>query len=185
MTQHILDYARLGQERPGDTPLPLRPLVDAIVAESQRDLEAQQIEVRTIVAAEATLIVRDAHLYAILKNLLLNACHALATTAGRPRAITIAFEEAPEQVVLRVEDNGAGIPESVRARIFDPFFTTKGRAGTGLGLGTVRRLVWLYGGSIAVESAVDVGTAVLVTLPRRRETAQDTKKTRSGVLLLP
>ena len=56
-------------------------------------------------------------------------------------------------VVVRVVDNGGGIPESIREHIFEPFFTTKpvGK-GTGLGLDIVRRLVRHNDGEIDVES---------------------------------
>jgi signal transduction histidine kinase len=54
---------------------------------------------------------------------------------------------------VRVVDNGAGIPEEVRARIFDPFFTTKPLGqGTGLGLDIARRLIQHNDGVVEVES---------------------------------
>ena len=57
------------------------------------------------------------------------------------------------RVVVRIVDNGTGIPESIRGRIFDPFFTTKPAGqGTGLGLDIVRRLVQHNDGAIEVES---------------------------------
>jgi len=57
------------------------------------------------------------------------------------------------RVVVRVMDNGPGIPASVRERIFDPFFTTKAMGqGTGLGLDIVRRLIRHNDGSIEVDS---------------------------------
>jgi signal transduction histidine kinase len=57
------------------------------------------------------------------------------------------------QVVVRVTDNGPGIPASVRERIFDPFFTTKPMGqGTGLGLDIVRRLVHHNNATIEVDS---------------------------------
>lgn len=56
-------------------------------------------------------------------------------------------------MVVRVVDNGSGIPAHIRDRIFDPFFTTKPVGqGTGLGLDIVRRLVRHNDGEIAVES---------------------------------
>jgi signal transduction histidine kinase len=56
-------------------------------------------------------------------------------------------------LIVRIIDNGAGIPEDVRARIFDPFFTTKDVGeGTGLGLDISRRIVNTHGGQIEVKS---------------------------------
>jgi signal transduction histidine kinase len=57
-------------------------------------------------------------------------------------------------VVVRVVDNGPGIPEQIRQQIFDPFFTTKAVGkGTGLGLDIVRRLISHNDAAIDVESA--------------------------------
>ena len=49
--------------------------------------------------------------------------------------------------------------------IFEPFYSTKPSTGTGLGLGVVRRLVQLYGGTIEVESKVGEGSRFLIMLP--------------------
>jgi signal transduction histidine kinase len=58
-----------------------------------------------------------------------------------------------QRVVVRVVDNGPGIPDHVRERIFDPFFTTKPVGqGTGLGLDIVRRLVGHNAGEVTVDS---------------------------------
>ncbi len=68
-------------------------------------------------------------------------------------------------IVVRVIDNGAGIPAEIAGRIFDPFFTTKGVGkGTGLGLDIVRRLLMQHGGEISLES-VPGRTEFQVRLP--------------------
>jgi len=70
--------------------------------------------------------------------------------------------------VLRVRDEGLGIPEDDRARLFESFRrgTNVGAIpGTGLGLAVVRRAVELHGGTITVESTVGAGTTFEVTLP--------------------
>ena len=85
----------------------------------------------------------------IWANLIDNALDAVAE-GGRVEVIAAA---TAQRVVVRIIDNGPGIPPDVRDRIFDPFFTTKpvGK-GTGLGLDIVRRLVTHNDAEIEVES---------------------------------
>jgi signal transduction histidine kinase len=85
----------------------------------------------------------------IWSNLIDNALDAIGD-GGR---VDVTASRDGNQVVVRVVDNGAGIPEDIRDRIFDPFFTTKPVGqGTGLGLDIVRRLVLHNDGEITVES---------------------------------
>ncbi|MEO7996112.1 MAG: HAMP domain-containing sensor histidine kinase, partial [Gemmatimonadaceae bacterium] len=68
-------------------------------------------------------------------------------------------------VVVRVTDNGKGIPDAILARIFDPFFTTKPVGeGTGLGLDISRRIVQRHHGALDVTTG-EHGTEFRVTLP--------------------
>jgi signal transduction histidine kinase len=86
-------------------------------------------------------------------------------TAGR---ILIEAEKGAnnETVVLKVSDNGNGIPAAILPRVFDPFFTTKlGHGGSGLGLNIVHNMVFsILGGRISVESVVGQGTCFTMTL---------------------
>ncbi len=85
----------------------------------------------------------------IWSNLLDNAIDAVADSG---RVEVLATHER-QRAVVRIIDNGPGIPEKIRERIFDPFFTTKPVGlGTGLGLDIVRRLVRHNDGEISVES---------------------------------
>ena len=97
----------------------------------------------------------------IWSNLIDNAIDA-APDAGR---VDVSARRERNGVVVRVVDNGGGIPAEVRDRIFDPFFTTKpvGK-GTGLGLDIVRRLVTHNDAEIDVES-VPGRTEFRVVLP--------------------
>ncbi|HSF99843.1 MAG TPA: ATP-binding protein [Vicinamibacterales bacterium] len=82
-------------------------------------------------------------------NLLDNALDAV----GDKGQVEITATHELDHVVVRIADNGPGIPEDVRPRVFDAFFTTKPPGqGTGLGLDIVRRIVRMNRGDIVVES---------------------------------
>jgi CheY-like chemotaxis protein len=69
-------------------------------------------------------------------------------------------------IVLRISDNGIGIPVDTLERIFDPFFTTKERSrGSGLGLSIVYSTVRSHRGTITVDSEVGKGTTFQIYLP--------------------
>jgi signal transduction histidine kinase len=90
-----------------------------------------------------------AELNQVWMNLIDNALDAVAV--GGRVAVTAGTEL--ESVVVRITDDGPGIPKEIQQRIFEPFFTTKGVGkGTGLGLDVVRRLLQRHEGGVSVES---------------------------------
>lgn len=96
-------------------------------------------------------------------NLIDNALDAVAP-GGR---VDVSADREGEKLVVRIADDGPGIPDTLRPRIFDPFFTTKPVGqGTGLGLDIVRRLVNRHNGEIDVESRPG-RTVFTVSLPLR------------------
>ncbi|MFO0269784.1 MAG: ATP-binding protein, partial [Gemmatimonadota bacterium] len=100
---------------------------------------------------------REAALREVLLNLLENARQAGA------RHVALSVERAGREVVLRVRDDGHGIPDDVLPRVFEPHFSTT-TSGSGLGLAISRRLVEGWGGRIALETRVGAGTTVSVAL---------------------
>jgi signal transduction histidine kinase len=82
-------------------------------------------------------------------NLIDNALDAVAHGG----TVTVSAARDDKSVVVRVVDDGAGIPVEIRGKVFDPFFTTKPQGhGTGLGLDIVRRLVRHNDGVVDFES---------------------------------
>ena len=100
----------------------------------------------------------------VFLNLLVNASHAIKEKQGK---IIITTEKLDDNnVVIKIQDNGTGIPEEVQKKIFDPFFTTKPIGeGTGLGLSISYRIIKDHGGEIEVFSKMGEGTTFRITLP--------------------
>jgi signal transduction histidine kinase len=116
------------------------------------------------------------HLHVVWLNLLLNARDAIEE-AERAGHIRVASLRRGDWIVVRVQDDGVGIPAHAIHRIYDPFFTTKPTGkGTGLGLFTCYRTVTRHGGEISVDSQAGVGTSFDVSLPIRPERSVDEQR---------
>jgi PAS domain S-box-containing protein len=108
-------------------------------------------------------------LHQVLVNLIVNARQALEerASAGRRIELSAAHEAASDTIVIRVRDNGGGIPVAIRSRIFDPFFTTKPQDhGTGIGLAVSRGLIEAHNGTLELaEPQPKTGAEFLIRLP--------------------
>ena len=126
----------------------------------------QRAEVRLELNLDPNLRVAqlDEHLLTrVIVNLVGNAADALRHYEGE-RVIRIFSSCAGEQLCLRVEDSGPGIPLGSRSAVFDPFFTTK-RDGSGIGLSICARIVADHGGGMRVSDSELGGAALVVELP--------------------
>jgi signal transduction histidine kinase len=101
-----------------------------------------------------------AELEQIFTNLFLNALDEMSS-GGR---LDISSSVEDGRVVIRVGDNGGGIPAETLPSIFEPFFSTKAR-GTGMGLPVVQRIARIYEGNIAVEKTSPDGTVFRLDFP--------------------
>ncbi|GEM_PF-1542497 len=117
-------------------------------------------------------------LYELLVNLIRNAADACAARPAGPAGpapIEVGLAQDGDILRLTVRDRGAGIRPQDLERIFEPGFTTKEFGeGSGMGLAVVQSVVRnMFGGNIAVESQLQVGTTVTVRLPIPAQRALD------------
>lgn len=106
----------------------------------------------------------------VLVNLMTNASHAIDARG----TITLRSYSQDQNVIIEVQDTGAGIPESIRNNVFDPLFTTKDPGkGTGLGLSITNEIIKKHSGQITLESEVGKGTLFRVSLPVKAAKQED------------
>nr|WP_293845550.1 ATP-binding protein [uncultured Arsenicibacter sp.] len=122
-----------------------------------------------------SIVVAPQELGRVLLNLYNNAFYAVSergrtsNDADYKPTVEVTVNRQNERLVIRIKDNGTGIPESVKAKIFQPFFTTKPTGeGTGLGLSLSYDIITKgHGGTLRVESQAGEGAAFFIELPLR------------------
>jgi signal transduction histidine kinase len=137
--------------------------------------EQQGVALRVVTAPQLPTIAVDADRMAqVLGNLLSNALRY--TPAGGE--IVLSAENGGHTVVLRVQDNGAGIQAADLPHIFDRFYradqSRSDNGESGLGLAIAKSLVEAHGGKIAVASAPAAGTTFTIVLPALENMKRET-----------
>ena len=107
----------------------------------------------------------------VLLNLLNNAFYAVNEKSRKgisdytPKVL-VKTKGIGQRVEITIEDNGMGIPDSIKEKIFQPFFTTKPTGqGTGLGLSLSYDIVKAHGGELLVQSQIGQGTSFFIQIP--------------------
>ena len=154
---------------------------DLLVFARPRAVRSEPVDLRSLVAGTADLIMRDPamrglrirvadtnaiaradseQLQIVFHNILTNAAQAMGGTGD----VDVDIRRTSDEWTLTFADRGPGMPQEVREKAFEAFFTTKHR-GTGLGLPTARRIVEAHGGRIEIDAPAAGGTVVSISLP--------------------
>jgi two-component system sensor histidine kinase KdpD len=161
LVENLLDMSRLeaGKAEPHREQTDVAEVLDAA-----REATAQPERVRLATAVDLPTVHADAaQLERAFANLLENAIRH-----GNGRPVLARLRLAGERIVVRVVDQGPGIPESDWERIFEPFQHGSANGvggGSGLGLAIAKGFVEANGGEIGVESLPGQGTSFVVSLP--------------------
>ena len=150
-------------ERPPVPRSMLQPVVSETVTDMQSILKPGQT-MQTHLSCSEPAWLDPSLLRKILVNLLSNAIKY----SGPGAVVTVRGTCVADQLTLLVEDRGVGIPLDDQEHLFERFFRAKNVAyiaGTGLGLHIVGRYVELMGGQVSLQSALNQGTTVTLTLP--------------------
>jgi two-component system, NtrC family, nitrogen regulation sensor histidine kinase NtrY len=139
----------------------VRDIFETLMQLMQPTLEQKSIEFETILKDTDLALDADTNLLEqVLINLVVNAIEAVRDKTN-PRIILSSYLASNRKTVIKVADNGNGIPAEVLDKIFIPFFSTK-KNGSGIGLSLCKQIMMLHKGNIQVQSAEGEGTAFLL-----------------------
>jgi len=132
------------------------------------------INININIHADPTIFCFPAKLNQVFMNIAVNACQAIETRKSandqHEGQINISLQEKAQQLLITFEDNGCGMTDKTLSKIFDPFFTTKEvGSGTGLGMAISFGIIEDHVGNIDIESSVDNGSKLTITLPINQE----------------
>jgi signal transduction histidine kinase len=143
------------------------PLTNVQIEALLGDMHAEFAEIGagfTVSGHAAPLLARPMALKRCLTNLVANA-------EKYGRNTTVVLEDSPAELVIRVQDEGPGIPHDMLERVFEPFFRLESSrnadtGGVGLGLSIARDIAQSHGGSLVLKNRSPHGLEAILTLPR-------------------
>jgi signal transduction histidine kinase len=167
VTQRLLRFSEQRASPAADV-LDLNRVVADAVAFVEGPVRAADLRLEMTLAPSAPHVKGDpGQLVQVVLNLLSNARTACLDRPGA--AVSVSTADRGDEVEVRVEDGGRGIPPEHLPRLFEPFFTTKDLwTNVGLGLSVAYRIVAEHGGRIDVESRPGDGSVFTVRLPAVR-----------------
>lgn len=147
----------------------LRPIIGDVLTLATAELSTRSVTLTSRMPSSPLVANVDADL---LKQAVINVIQNGAQAMPEGGKLDVTLEESSEAnelsqgkyAVLRVRDEGMGIPEDIRTKIFDLYFTTK-TAGSGIGLAMTYRILQLHQGSIDVQSKIGEGTEFELRVP--------------------
>ena len=164
LTLSQLDYGKMDMEM---SPIPVKLIVQNIASAMLIEARGQGLTLETKLEEPLPLILADRNrMEQVIANIVSN-----AIKYNRPGGtVTLSAFSQEDKVVIKVQDTGIGIPQEDIPRLFERFYRvdkarSRERGGTGLGLAIAKEIVEQHQGTIGVESQLDAGTTVTITLP--------------------
>ncbi len=141
---------------------PLRELLESTINFLKFDRDVKRAAVRLQIIDELDTRYSMDRMKQVIINLVRNSAQALPEQGGR---IDVVLQREEDRAVIKVVDNGHGIPAEIMDKIWTPFFSTKGGSGMGLGLGISKMIIEQHEGTISCQSTDGRGTVMSISLP--------------------
>jgi len=166
LASNVLAFGRSEESPPQKRPIPLRAALEA--AAEDAGLAPEGVALIVAFKGDPAIAADPEQLHRILVNLMNNARQAIDHAPDRKGVgrVTAGVSSDGETDVLRLVDDGPGLPERARSHIFQPFAGAAREGGTGLGLAIARELAQGHGGELTLVSTGPEGTTFELKLPK-------------------
>lgn len=163
MAQELLEFSR-GQSMIKREPMEVSSLFQRFQVLNEAFIRQSGVEIR--VDTDDSVIDADiGKMLRVLQNLVVNAVEAFE---GRKGMVEMKARKRDGQVVIRIRDNGPGVPMKIRDSFFEPFVTHGKKNGSGLGTSIVKQIVEAHGGTIMFETETGRGTTFFIKMAETR-----------------
>jgi signal transduction histidine kinase len=159
VVQTLVDFSRPVELQLSEQDL--RQVIGGVLTLASAEFSTRNVTLVSHFPAKPLMAKIDADL---LKQAVLNVIQNGAQAMPDGGRLDVILEESYKAAILRIADQGPGIPEEILGKIFDLYFTTKS-GGSGIGLAMTYRILQLHHGSIDVESKVNRGTEFRLRIP--------------------
>ncbi len=139
----------------------LRQVIADVLTLSSEELSTRNVQLESSLPPNPLLVNIDADL---IKQAVINIIQNGAQAMPEGGKLRVVLEEDRKSAVLRIADQGPGIPDDIREKIFDLYFTTKSE-GSGIGLAMTYRILQMHHGSVEVQSELGRGTEFQLRIP--------------------
>jgi signal transduction histidine kinase len=159
IVQGLLSFARETKLRPGPTNVN-EVLEDVLLLVTNQSLFHNIRIKKQLLEALPTIDADGMQLKQVFLNIILNAAQAMEGKG----TLLISTAQGKDEIKVRIQDSGPGIPPEIMGKLFSPFFTTKEK-GTGLGLAISYGIIERHSGTIDIETNLGKGSAFIISLP--------------------
>lgn len=148
-----LNFSRINAKR----------LIEICIENVEDRLKLKNIKLKVEIKEDELLEVDIDKIKIAIVNILLNAIEAMNHDSAVLEIVQF-LDKTKSETIIKISDNGVGIPESNLGRLFEPFYTNKTK-GFGIGLTAAQTIIFNHKGNIKVQSIENIGTTFTISLP--------------------
>jgi PAS domain S-box-containing protein len=167
--REILEYSRNSRLEVKHEKMNLESTINSIFQEVKYSVDSHVL-LEMAFEGESEVFSDRSRLTTVLKNLISNSIRYRRKDIEAP-FVKVSVKQEPEMLLIKVSDNGVGIPKEQREKVFEMFYRgNSASSGTGLGLYIVKEIVNKMDGRVVLDSEPGKGTAITISLPIHHDT---------------